>query len=96
VTRHPHGVYSPQFGCYAESSGGPRNSCKTEARLFGAKHQNAESRAQVDKGYGRDGHKYLTPEQVDALIKAAKDKRHGLRDSSTCAGARSTGRAWSP
>jgi hypothetical protein len=60
-----------------------------------------------DKAYGRDGHKYLTPEQVEALIKAAKDNRHGLRDASgsalrgitacglpswsICAGARSIG-----
>jgi integrase len=34
-----------------------------------------------DKAYGRDGHKYLTPEQVEALVKAAKDNRHGLRDA---------------
>jgi integrase len=34
-----------------------------------------------DKAYGRDGHKYLTSEQVEALIKAAKDNRYGLRDA---------------
>jgi type 1 fimbriae regulatory protein FimE len=34
-----------------------------------------------DKAYGRDGHKYLSPEQVEALAKAAKDHRHGLRDA---------------
>jgi integrase len=34
-----------------------------------------------DKTYGRNGHKYLTPEQVEALIKAARSNRHGLRDA---------------
>jgi type 1 fimbriae regulatory protein FimB len=34
-----------------------------------------------DKTLGRDGHKYLTPDQVAALIRAAKDNRHSQRDS---------------
>jgi integrase len=34
-----------------------------------------------DADYGRDGHKYLTPEQLEALIKAARTNRHGLRDA---------------
>jgi type 1 fimbriae regulatory protein FimB/type 1 fimbriae regulatory protein FimE len=34
-----------------------------------------------DKAYGRDGHRYLTPEQVEALIKAARANRHGQRDA---------------
>jgi type 1 fimbriae regulatory protein FimB/type 1 fimbriae regulatory protein FimE len=34
-----------------------------------------------DKDYGRDGHKYLTPDQVEALIKAARTNRHGARDA---------------
>lgn len=34
-----------------------------------------------DAAYGRDGHKYLTPEQVEALIKAARQNRHGQRDA---------------
>jgi type 1 fimbriae regulatory protein FimB/type 1 fimbriae regulatory protein FimE len=34
-----------------------------------------------DKAYGRDGHRYLTPEQVEALIKAARSSRHGQRDA---------------
>jgi integrase len=33
-----------------------------------------------DADYGRDGHKYLTPEQLEALIKTARTNRHGLRD----------------
>jgi integrase len=35
----------------------------------------------TDEAYGRDGHKYLTPSQVGALIKAAKGGRHGERDA---------------
>jgi integrase len=31
--------------------------------------------------YGRDGQKYLTPDQVAALIKTARQNRHGLRDA---------------
>lgn len=34
-----------------------------------------------DATYGRDGHKYLTPDQVQALIKAARSGRHGDRDA---------------
>src|SRR5258708_17637070 len=34
-----------------------------------------------DAEYGRDGHKYLRPEQVAALIKAAKAGRYGQRDA---------------
>ncbi len=34
-----------------------------------------------DKELGRDGHKYLVPEQVAALIKAAHSNRHGTRDA---------------
>ena len=34
-----------------------------------------------DTDYGRDGHKYLTPDQVQALIKAARSGRHGDRDA---------------
>jgi type 1 fimbriae regulatory protein FimB/type 1 fimbriae regulatory protein FimE len=34
-----------------------------------------------DAELGRDGHKYLTPEQVEALIRAARQNRHGLRDA---------------
>lgn len=33
-----------------------------------------------DADYGRDGHKYLTPDQVEALSKAARQSRNGLRD----------------
>jgi integrase len=35
----------------------------------------------TDADYGRDGHRYLTPEQVAALIKAARTNRHGSRDA---------------
>jgi type 1 fimbriae regulatory protein FimB/type 1 fimbriae regulatory protein FimE len=35
----------------------------------------------TDAAYGRDGHRYLTPEQVTALIKAARANRHGLRNA---------------
>jgi integrase len=38
-------------------------------------------RRKSDKAYGRDGHKYLTPEQVEVLVKAARQNRHGLRDA---------------
>ena len=35
-----------------------------------------------DKQYGRNGQKYLRPEQVEVLIKAAaRSNRHGLRDA---------------
>jgi type 1 fimbriae regulatory protein FimB len=34
-----------------------------------------------DADYGRDGHKFLTPDKVTALIKAAKANRYGLRDA---------------
>jgi integrase len=34
-----------------------------------------------DAAYGRNGHRYLTPEQVAALIKAARGSRHGARDA---------------
>ena len=34
-----------------------------------------------DKTLGRDGHKYLAPDQVAALIRAAKDNRYGARDA---------------
>jgi type 1 fimbriae regulatory protein FimB/type 1 fimbriae regulatory protein FimE len=34
-----------------------------------------------DAEYGRDGHKYLRPEQVAALITAAKAGRYGQRDA---------------
>ncbi|HEY2531301.1 MAG TPA: tyrosine-type recombinase/integrase [Xanthobacteraceae bacterium] len=43
--------------------------------------QRVNPRRLKNKDYGRDGHKYLTPDQVEALIKAARDNRHGLRDS---------------
>lgn len=35
----------------------------------------------TDAVYGRDGHRYLTPEQVAALVKVARTNRHGLRDA---------------
>jgi type 1 fimbriae regulatory protein FimB/type 1 fimbriae regulatory protein FimE len=35
----------------------------------------------TDADYGRDGHRYLTPEQVAALVKAARTNRHGARDA---------------
>jgi site-specific recombinase XerD len=34
-----------------------------------------------DADYGRNGHEYLTPEQVEAPVKAARTNRHGLRDA---------------
>jgi type 1 fimbriae regulatory protein FimB len=34
-----------------------------------------------DADYGRDGHKYLTADQVGALIKEARHSRNGLRDA---------------
>jgi type 1 fimbriae regulatory protein FimB/type 1 fimbriae regulatory protein FimE len=34
-----------------------------------------------DKDYGRSHQKYLTPSQVNALVKAAKAGRHGQRDA---------------
>jgi integrase len=34
-----------------------------------------------DAAYARDGHRYLIPEQVAALIKTARTNRHGPRDA---------------
>jgi integrase len=34
-----------------------------------------------DAAYGRDGQKYLTPDQVAILIKTARQNTHGLRDA---------------
>lgn len=34
-----------------------------------------------DVAYGRDGQKYLTPDQVAILIKTARQNRHGTRDA---------------
>lgn len=34
-----------------------------------------------DKDYGRDGQKYLTPDQVAALVKVARTGRNGQRDA---------------
>jgi type 1 fimbriae regulatory protein FimB len=34
-----------------------------------------------DVELGREGQKYLTPEQVEALIRAARQNRHGQRDA---------------
>jgi hypothetical protein len=34
-----------------------------------------------DSSYGRKESKYLSPSQVEDLIKAAKDRRHGKRDA---------------
>jgi hypothetical protein len=33
----------------------------------------------TDEAYCREGHKYLTPDQVKALIKSARENRNGLR-----------------
>lgn len=41
--------------------------------------QRVARRRKSDADYGRDGHKYLTPDQVGALIKAARKNRHGPR-----------------
>jgi integrase len=35
----------------------------------------------TDAELGREGQKYLTPEQVEALIRAARQNRHGGRDA---------------
>jgi integrase len=35
----------------------------------------------LDKAYRRNGHKDLTPEQVEALVKAARSNRQGLCDA---------------
>jgi integrase len=68
---------------YAESS--PQESQEMRAKLKLVKPAPAIEKQRVgrksDKAYGRDAHKYLTPEQVEALVKAAKDNRHGLRDA---------------
>jgi integrase len=34
-----------------------------------------------DAAYGRDGQKYLTPDQVVLLVKTARQNTHGLRDA---------------
>jgi type 1 fimbriae regulatory protein FimB/type 1 fimbriae regulatory protein FimE len=38
-------------------------------------------RRKTDAEYGRDERKYLRPTEVEALIRAAKDGRHGARDA---------------
>jgi integrase len=35
----------------------------------------------TDEDYGRADRKYLRPAEVEALIRAAKDGRHGARDA---------------
>jgi integrase len=35
----------------------------------------------TDADYGREGHKYITQDQVEALIKSARQNRNGLRDA---------------
>jgi hypothetical protein len=66
---------SLQLGHYAESS--LQEPSKLPAKLKLVKPAPATELQRVgrksDKSYGRDGHKYLTPEQVEALVKAAKD-----------------------
>ena len=55
-------------------------------RLVGEPPANEKQRVarpgrKSDAHYGRDGHKYLTPDQVEALIKAARSSRYGQRDA---------------
>jgi type 1 fimbriae regulatory protein FimB/type 1 fimbriae regulatory protein FimE len=55
-------------------------------RLVGSAPENEKQRVarpgrKSDAAYGRDGHKYVTPDQVEALIKAARSSRHGQRDA---------------
>jgi integrase len=55
---------------------------KIEAGARGTNHRKAERVGRKkDADYGRNGHKYLTPDQVQALIKAARSGRHGNRDA---------------
>ena len=35
----------------------------------------------TDAEYGREGHKYITQDQVEALVKSARQNRNGLRDA---------------
>jgi integrase len=41
----------------------------------------SNQRRKTDAEYGRDERKYLRPTEVEALIRAAKDGRHGARDA---------------
>jgi integrase len=41
----------------------------------------ANSGRKTDAEYGREGHKYLVQDQVDALVKSARQNRNGLRDA---------------
>jgi integrase len=43
--------------------------------------QRVAPRRKSDADYGRDGHRYLTPEQIARLVKAARSNRHGSRDA---------------
>ncbi|HEY2534687.1 MAG TPA: tyrosine-type recombinase/integrase [Xanthobacteraceae bacterium] len=45
------------------------------------KQRVARAGRKSDASYGRDGHKYLTPDQVEALVKAARSNRYGQRDA---------------
>jgi integrase len=38
-------------------------------------------RSKTDADYGRAGRKYLRPAEVEAMIRAAKEGRHGMRDA---------------
>src|SRR5215472_9424271 len=41
----------------------------------------SNQRRKTDAEYGRDERKYLRPTEVEAMIRAAKDGRHGARDA---------------
>ena len=52
-----------------------------DSALATKKQRVARPGRKSDADYGRDGHKYLTADKVEALIKAARENRHGQRDA---------------
>jgi integrase len=60
-----------------------RGNLKLIDTVFFAEKPEVPSNAgrKTDADYGREGHKYITQDQVEALIKSARQNRNGLRDA---------------
>jgi integrase len=60
-----------------------RGNLKLIDKAFFAEKPEVPSNAgrKTDAVYGREGHKYITQDQVEALIKSARQNRNGLRDA---------------
>jgi integrase len=63
--------------CRKSQRCGPENAHEFTPCHRPSGNRNAERRPKTDADYGRDAHKYLTPSQVESLIKASS-KRDGL------------------